>query len=76
MALKTILAIKENWLELQQLLRKQPIHLQPRIKMLQLIVLNSTISTTELSSRLFVTTRTIQLWKKDYKEKGITHLLT
>ncbi|MFM6251448.1 MAG: transposase [Dolichospermum sp.] len=76
MAYKTILEVTESDSDLNRLFTKQPLHLKARIKFLQLIKSNNKISTNNLSAVLFVSTRTIQIWKKSYKEGGLKQLLS
>lgn len=75
MAFRKDISITESTIQLKQLFRSHPIHLQSRIQMLFLIQSNITHSTSKLSERLFVHRRVIQSWKNLYALGGISTLL-
>ena len=75
MARPNTIQIKQAALELKQILKKQPLHLQKRIQMLLLIKEGKHSSKYDLAVALSVNPNSIQTWRSKYIQGGINNLL-
>lgn len=75
MARPTTIQVKQTALELKQILKKQPLHLQKRIQMLLLIKKGIHSSKYDLAIALGVNPNSIQTWRSKYTRGGIKKLL-
>ena len=75
MARPNTIQIKQAALELKQILKKQPLHLQKRIQMLLLIKEDKHSSKYDLAIALSVNPNSIQTWRSKYIQGGINNLL-
>jgi transposase len=75
MARPTTIQVKQTAVELKQILKKQPLHLQKRIQMLLLIKEGKHSSKYDLAIALSVNPNSIQTWRSKYTQGGIKSLL-
>ena len=75
MARLNTIQIKQTALELKQILKKQPLHLQKRIQMLLLIKEAKHSSKYDLAIALSVNPNSIQSWRSKYTQGGLKNLL-